>query len=246
MNPSILVITLFISIVLNAAEAVHPITSKWKNQVMIYGWLPSLDGTVTYTIPEPEPGEPSEVESTIADKIDLFFMGTYRGEVDKFSVTLDAIYLGMSSESELIGRNNSVAASLDGWLAALYGGYNIVNNRHLRLDLIGGLRYAYLKTEAKFSIVKERTLSYKTDLWDGVVGVDGTAYITPQWFVPYHLDIGAGHSDLTWRASTGLGYGFGWGDIRLTYRHLYYGFENSKLLEDLTFSGPLVGVNFRF
>jgi len=235
-----------VELVKRTPKAVHPINSEWKHQLMIYGWLPTIDGTVTYQIPDPEPGEGEEVESSTADKIDLFFMGTYRAEKDKFSIILDAVYLGMSNETDLVGNDNKADSSLDGWLAALYGGYNIVNNRYIRFDVIGGVRYAYLKTEAKVSIIKERTLSETVDLWDGVIGFNGTAYMTEKWFVPYHFDIGAGDSDLTLRASTGLGYGFSWGDIVLAYRYLYYDFAKSKEIQDVEFSGPLVGINFRF
>jgi hypothetical protein len=44
----------------------------------------------------------------------------------------------------------------------------------------------------------------------------------------------------------GVGYGFNWGDITLTYRHLYYDQSGDKLIQNLAFSGPAVGVNFHF
>ena len=229
-----------------SSNAVHPITSQYKHQLMIYGWLAIPSGEATFQVPNPEPGEPEEVESSIADNIDMVFMGTYRLEKDKYSVILDGVYLGMSGKKELIGRDNDAEVTLDGWLAALYGGYNIVNNQYIRFDVVGGLRYAYVKTGLETSIVKDRSLSKTVDLVDGVVGVDGTAYITKNWFIPYHFDIGAGMSDFTLRTSTGIGYGFGWGDVLLTYRYLYYDVSDSLLLENIDFAGPLVGVNFRF
>ena len=197
-----------------SSNAVHPITSEYKHQLMIYGWLAIPSGEATFKVPNPEPDEPAEeVESSIADNIDMVFMGTYRVEKDKYSLILDGVYLGMSGENELPGRDNGAKVSLDGWLAALYGGYNIVNNQHIRLDVVGGLRYAYIKTELEISIFNEKISSSTIDLVDGVVGVDGTAYITKNWFIPYHFDIGAGTADFTLRASTGIGYGFGWGDV---------------------------------
>ena len=221
-------------------------TDDYEHQIKIYGWLPSLSGTATFEVPNPEPGEPEEVESNLAEAIDMVFMGTYKVQKNKYSLQLDAIYLAMSTNSELVGNDNEVESSLDAWLAALYGGYNIVDNQDVRFDIIGGLRYAYLKTEAKISIVKDRTLSQSVDLYDGVIGFDGSVNFTEKWFAPYHFDIGMGTSDLTYRASTGIGYGFGWGDVLLEYRYLYYDVAESKLLKDIEFYGPLIGVNFRF
>ena len=45
---------------------------------------------------------------------------------------------------------------------------------------------------------------------------------------------------------TGIEYSFHWGDALLAYRHLYYDQTGDKLLQDLSFSGPALGVSFRF
>jgi hypothetical protein len=84
-------------------------------------------------------------------------------------------------------------------------------------------------------------------LWDGIVGVRGRAQLgAGQWSVPYYFDIGAGSSQLTWQALAGIAYRFGWGDVTLAYRHLYYDQEDDKLLQDFEFSGPALGATFRF
>ncbi len=248
-KPSIASI-LFLGLILNGSlayadstsDSFHPLSSEWKQQVMIYGWLAIPYGSVTYEVPDPEPGEPEEVESSVADNIDMFFMGTYRIEKDKYSVTLDGVYLAMSGEQ----KDSYAEASLDGWLAAFYSGYNIVNNRYIRFDLIAGVRYAYVGTEIKTSLIKNRKLSNTTNLWDGVIGFNGNAYITKKWFVPYHFDIGTGDSKLTTRSSLGIAYGFEWGDVRASYRHIYYDLSDSILIDNLKFIGPLIGVNVHF
>ena len=66
------------------------------------------------------------------------------------------------------------------------------------------------------------------------------------WYIPYYFDIGTGNSDLTWQGMLGVSYRFGWGEIMLSYRYLYYDMDESKLFEDLTFKGPALGLMIRF
>jgi hypothetical protein len=40
--------------------------------------------------------------------------------------------------------------------------------------------------------------------------------------------------------------GLNWGGVTLTDRHLSYDQSGDKLIQNLSFSGPEVGVNFRF
>ena len=66
------------------------------------------------------------------------------------------------------------------------------------------------------------------------------------WYFPYYADIGAGDSEITWQLYAGVGYAFKWGDIKLGYRHLHYDQGKDKLIQDMKFKGPLLGVSFRF
>ena len=64
--------------------------------------------------------------------------------------------------------------------------------------------------------------------------------------VPYYFDIGAGDSDLTWNAFAGLAREYNWGDLLIAYRHLEYDQGSDSLMQDFSFSGPLIGARFRF
>jgi hypothetical protein len=67
-----------------------------------------------------------------------------------------------------------------------------------------------------------------------------------RWYVPYYADIGGGSSATTWQALAGLGYAFGWGDVLLVYRHLEYDQSGGKLLQNIRFDGPALGLAFHF
>ena len=61
---------------------------------------------------------------------------------------------------------------------------------------------------------------------------------------PY-LDGGTGSSSLTWQGMLGVAYSYKWGGVTLAYRHLYYDQKGDKLIQDMRFSGPALGVTFR-
>ena len=94
------------------------------------------------------------------------------------------------------------------------------------------------------SFARERSKS--DEQLDGIVGLRGKIQLNENWYLPYHADIGTGDSDLTLQLFAGIGYRFGWGDIKLGYRYLKYELDDDALLEELEVYGPLLGVGFRF
>jgi len=64
--------------------------------------------------------------------------------------------------------------------------------------------------------------------------------------MPYYLDAGAGDSTLTWQAMLGVGHAFKWGEVIFAYRYLSYQQESNSLIEDMTFQGFGLALNFRF
>jgi opacity protein-like surface antigen len=82
---------------------------------------------------------------------------------------------------------------------------------------------------------------------DGIVGARGDVSIDENWHLPYYVDIGTGDSDLTWQVMAGVGYRINQSvDVGVTYRYIEWQFDDSALLNDLNFSGPLIGARFRF
>ncbi len=94
---------------------------------------------------------------------------------------------------------DQVELDLKGWQVGLYGGYNLYQTNRSNLDLLAGLRYLSLETEANLSsdLLPPLNLSQDANLWDGVIGLRGRTNINENWFIPYHVDIGSGDSDMT-------------------------------------------------
>ena len=84
--------------------------------------------------------------------------------------------------------------------------------------------------------------------WDAVVGLRGNTYpgAGGRWYLPWHIDAGAGDSDLTWQAMAGVGYRFDWGSTVLAWRYLDYDFDSDAGITDFEFSGPLLGASFQW
>jgi len=235
-------------------------SSGWQQRILIYGWLPTtLDGTLNYDIPGSDGGV-SVATDDLVDSLEMVFMAAYEARKDKWSFKADMIYLDLANtvDNAVTGpRGNQIGIAADvsmtAWMLGFYGGYNMLESNNLTFDLMVGARYLSMDvgTVLQFNSplpgnLPSADLAQKEELWDAVVGFKGSYSINENWFLPYHFDIGAGDSDLTWQALVAVGYHYSWGDLLLAYRHTYYDQGDTGLIQDLTLSGPAIAVNFNF
>ena len=109
---------------------------------------------------------------------------------------------------------------MTGTQVGLYGGYTVARTEDYVFDVLAGLRYFEIDADAQLQFTgtlppqgPSLNLSQSVDLWDAVVGVKGSYDLDQNWYIPYHFDVGAGDSDLTWQAVAGVGYRFEWGNV---------------------------------
>ncbi len=244
-------------------------TESWQFGVSIYGWFPDITGQTAFT----QPGGSSEFEIDIEDvleNLEFTLMGMFEVHKGRWGFLTDAIYMDVgSSESgtrdATIGRRQipvGAAADIDldlkSWIWTLAGTYRVLDQSGLTLNVLAGARYLDIEQEVDWDItgnvgsipVPDRSGSAKASLanWDALIGIRGRYAFGAQkvWFVPYHLDVGAGDSDLTWQGIAGLGYAFRWCEVAAVWRHLYYDLPSDKAISDVGFSGPAVGATFRW
>ena len=150
--------------------------------------------------------------------------------------------------------------NLKGTVWTFVGGYAAVQDPRSTLDVIGGFRYFDLKATTDWQLsatvtgpagaqtfARTGNVTKSEELWDAIVGVKGRVRLGQgNWFMPYYLDVGAGDSTLTWQSVLGVGHAYKWGEVILAYRYLSYEQGGNKLVEDLSFAGFGLGVNFRF
>ena len=109
---------------------------EWQNNVFVYGVLPAINGDARVGPIE----EPVDISiGDFLDKLQMGFMGAYRGSNDRFSVVADFLYmaLGDSSDSGLIRR-----ADVDQLIVDVTGGYRFSNT----VEAFAGLRVTDVST----------------------------------------------------------------------------------------------------
>jgi len=229
---------------------------QWQFAGAIYLWGADIGGNTVGG---------SEVEvgfSDLLDNLEMAFMGAFAARKNNWSFLTDVVYLdlGVDETVELsvpigpiqVPVTTSVDLDLQGLVLHFAAGYGLYSEGKSRLDLIGGVRYLDLDTDLFLELQSlgpglSRTISDSLTTWDGIIGLKGYASLGERWFMPNYVDIGAGDSELTWQATAGIGYRAGrvW-DLALVYRHLEWDFDSTRLIDDINFSGPTLGVIFRW
>ncbi len=229
---------------------------QWQYSGAIYLWGADIGGQTI---------RGSEVEvgfSDLLDNLEMAFMGAFAARKNNWSLLADVVYLDLGVDKTvdlsvpvgLIQIPVTASASLDmqGLVLHFVGGYNLYSEGKSRLDVIGGARYLDLDTDMFLELQslgpgQSRTVSDSLTAWDGIVGLKGHAALGERWFLPYYVDVGAGDSEITWQATAGIGFRAGrvW-DLALVYRHLEWDLDSTRLIDDINFSGPTLGVIFRW
>jgi hypothetical protein len=256
--------------ILAAEEAAQE--DEWEFSAEVYVWAPSIDLTTS------DGNEINLSLSDILDDLEFMFMGVFGVRKDKWSLLSDVIYMDL--EKDGIGTEvdvpigplglSSLKVELDAdvemqaWVVTPGVGYTVLQNEKLRLDLVAGARYLYIKVDVDLDITDQLTLQlFRGDIdaikvaeddvsvhghnWDGIVGVRGQVNVNDKWYLPYYADVGAGDSQLTWQVAGGVGYRFSKLDVVAGYRYLDWNWnDDDDLLGDITIKGPYGGVKFAF
>lgn len=210
------------------------------------------------------------------DNLNLGLMGAFEVRKSKWFAVADVIYLDVSADKDghlsapagprgqaslNVGLNADM--DLEGWVVNLKVGRNIWDSEALFVDVFTGARYLNINSETRINLDSQiqldsrfgshvrgsgrnLTLQAGGHVWDAIMGVKGRVTIYQDWFLPLHVDVGTGESDITWQAATGLGYAFEGGSVMLLYRHLAWDLQSGNLIKDIAFSGPMLGAAFHF
>ncbi len=209
--------------------------NAWDTSASIYMWGAGISG-------ETAAGENIDITfKDIMENFNMAFMGHVAAHKDKWGIEADIVYmhLGNDIDKKLFINDFSFKA----WIVTPMITYAVIDDGPLKLQILAGAQYLYMKPS-----INNRSTS--GDLWDGIVGIKGTYDFNEKWFMPYHFDIGAGDTDMTWQAFAGVGYKYENFDLIAGYRYLDWNFEDhnpgGKVFNDLTISGPIIGAKFKF
>lgn len=220
------------------------VSEEWNYFGSLYLWGSSIEMTTIS-------GAESEISfSDIIDNLDMAFMGTLGAQKGKWGFLSDIIYMNISKDvnAPLAPGVNITNIEMKSWVVTPMVTYRVMESEQLNLDLLGGVRYLYLKSPIEVNYI---SLGLDSDsIWDGIVGVRGKYDLNDKWHIPFQLDIGAGDSDMTWQAFAGIDYKYENFDLIAGYRYLDYDFDDNDpaagALTDLTMSGPIIGAKFYF
>ena len=224
---------------------------SWQFIGGLYFWGASVDG-------ETQVGDKIDVGfGDIFDGLDLAFMGGFEARKSKWHLTADVIYLNISADESgdlsVPGMNVTVPASanvdLKGWILGFKAGRLVWENDRVAVRVLAGARYLNLDMDLTVRLTGlpvSGTLSRSGNVWDGIIGTKGYVNLTPNWYLPYYIDVGTGESDFTFQGAAGIGYRFKRVDILAVYRYLYWDLKSDRQLKNISFGGPMLGVAFRF
>lgn len=225
-------------------------TSKWQNELTIYGWLPTISMDTRWGDYE---SDTSDSMSDIIDDLKMVFIGTYAARYDKWSFVADVMYVDLGDSetgTHTFPGGETVEATVNMDIKSLLlstgVGYNIVQTDSNILDVVAGIRYMDLEVDLSSDHPRHPGRSGSKDLLDGIIGLRGVYNFNENWYMPYYADIGTGDSDLTWQLFAGVGYRYDWGDVKFGYRYVGYDMEDDMIIDNLGLSGAVLGISFKF
>ena len=236
---------------------------KWQFDLALYAWGPTIKGDLGFDIPGSDDSFEVGLDQIIED-LELAGMLGFQARKNRWSAVVDVIYLDLAGTDQSsvplrIGSGIGAGLQLDvgaqlqleAWVVQAAGAYDVLQTDRANLGVLFGVRYFSLDADLSLSIdgplppeLPTTEYSQKGELWDGIVGVKGQ--YGRKWYIPYYLDLGTGSSDFTWQAMTGFGYRWRWGGVFVVYRYLSFDEGDDGPIQDMSFSGPAVAVNFRF
>jgi hypothetical protein len=213
---------------------------------------------------------------TLLDELNFAFMFTAEARKGRWAIVTDFITLDIGGDQSNVKSvdfsgpggvvtvpvtvSGGAKVDIEGVLWSLAGSYTVARSETSSLDVLLGFRYFTIDITTDWNLsgtitdnvtggtfARSGSVKEGDDLWDAIIGVRGRIGLgSGKWGIPYYLDVGTGSSAFTWQGAGGIGYRWSWIDLNLMYRYLYYEMEGGKLLQNLSFSGPALGVNFRF
>jgi hypothetical protein len=238
--------TVLAGLALLAATPLH--AEEWKHELAPYLWGSAMEGTTGIG------GVTADVDVSfgdILDNLEMGFMGMYRGTRDRFSISVDTIFMGLGATER--SRNDLAKADIDvdQFVLGAAAGYALTE----KFLVLGGLRYNDLSAEVKVTGPLGNTADAETDeSWvDPYLGAQYTIPLSDAWSLNLYGDIGGFGvgSDLAWQGLVT----FRWQLTERTgalaaYRYMDVDYESGsgsdRFKYDMAFSGPALGIVFTF
>ena len=229
-------------------------------EIGAYGFMSHISGDTTFRNVTTDVDVPF---SDLLENLDFGAMAFVEHRRGKWSLIGDLFYVAISVD-DTIAANPILTVTLDAEVKQLgaegFVGYRIferdLGDTQLGIDLLGGVRYNSLEfdlgVQANLLGLTASASRNRTEDWaDGVVGVRAQYGGRSGWSASGWADIGKGSDSSSYQLAGFVNYRFE-NNVRLFggYRHLSFKWEDgsgaSRIELDLDYSGPMLGVSYRF
>ena len=230
------------------AAPLHAAEGEWQQEIVPYMWASAMNGTSGVRDVE---GDVDMSFGDILDDLEFAFMGAYRAQRDKFSVTVDGIYMALSDDVKDPGGQVKGEIDVDQTALEVDVGWDLSE----RLTVFGGLRYNDITSDISLKDSNDnRVRGNGSEQWvDPVIGAHYTYPFNDQWSATLRGDIGGfgvgsqfvwqGIAQLRWQVKPNIG-------IVGAYRYIDMDYSTGTgptyFLYDMAISGPALGVAFAF
>jgi hypothetical protein len=223
----------------------------WQFEMTPYIWFSGISGDVSL------PGGTNESFGAdfgdIFDTLKFSAMGVFEARRDRFSLVFDLFYVNLQQG---FNSPNSIAVSGGDVRSrtievSAIGLYRIAETPSAFLDLGGGLRAWWIDTEieANAGLLAGRSASSTTNLVNGVLAARLGTRLTDRTALTLYGDIGGFNINgtMTWQAIGSFDWQISDSLVsRIGWRHIQIDTQNGGTSIDLAFSGPFLGLTYRF
>lgn len=209
---------------------------SWKFVGSAYLWAAGVEG-------KDAAGDEIDVSfSDLLDDLDGGLMGIIAAQKGKWTLIADILYLSIHQEA-----SSNVDVEIKSYVSTFGVAYRVIDDDVTRFDMMVGARYFKLDLDLDINVGGSKIkYSDSGDFLDGIIGAQVIIDLSDRWYLSCYADVGTGDSKLTWQLWPGVGYRFEKFDIVAAYRHLAWKNDNGDTIDDLSFSGPMLGVKFNF
>jgi hypothetical protein len=219
----------------------------WAFAGAAYLWAAGVEGTDTA-------GDEIDVSfSDVLEDLDGGIMGLLSARKGRWTLLADIIYLRIHQETDSTAKIIGVPLKLDvdvkleAFVSTFGAAYRVKESDALNLDLLAGARYLRLDVDLDADVGGSKVkYSDSEDVLDGIIGFQAAVPFSKRWYCSVYADVGAGDSKLTWQVWPVVGYRLESVDLVAGYRHLEWETDDGDTIEDVNFSGPMLGFKTQF
>ena len=221
---------------------------SWRVGISIYGWFPGVHGTTGVL------GHNASVHESFSDVFHVLkgiIPIAVEADKGRFVMPIDYLWMKLGIDNGIpindFGQT-SINTHLTESIFTPKLGYRVVDGEHLKVDVLGGIRYWYIglnNTLEPSGVGNSRSASW-------VDGLGGARFILPMGekaAVTISGDAGAGGANLDYQVLGLLNYNFtpkwgmavGWRYLDVDYRP-----SNKQFVFDMITNGPVAGITYNF